>query len=221
MPAHAPSATEPARRWPSLWGDRRGIAAVEFGYIAPILLLLLMGTFEVSRAISIDRRINTVSANASEIVAREENITHADLAKIVEAMKHVMEPYTDDSLVVRLIGVRSSSTNAADTRVEWSYEYSNGMAASQPLTQCAPYALDNGLVGKNGAVVVAEVGYNYRPVFGEFIYRGLDLTAVDTQSGDTAGVNRNWSSRAVHAPRKGPVLVSEQCNGNTCCANWN
>ncbi|MBL8565006.1 MAG: pilus assembly protein [Hyphomicrobiaceae bacterium] len=206
--------TSASRRLHRLWRDRRGVAAVEFGYIAPILLLLLMGTFEVSRAISIDRRINTVSANASEIIAREEKITNADLAKIVEAMKHIMTPYADDSLVVRIIGVRASSTDANDTRVEWSYQYANG-SASTPLTKCSTYALDAGLVGKNGSVIVAEVGYNYEPVFGDFIYRGLDFTSVDSSSGDDAGVNRNWSSRAVHAPRKSCV----DYNNTNCVLN--
>ena len=200
-----------ARRLPS---DQRGIAAVEFGYIAPILLLMLMGTFEVSRAISIDRRINAVSANASEVIARMETVDNQDLQKIVEAMEHVMEPYNDGSLVVRLVGVKASSTSAADTRVEWSYQYANG-TASTPLAQCSPFTLESGLVGRNGSVIVAEVGYTYQPVFGDFIYRGLDFTTVGDTSGDTTGISRNWTSRAVHAPRKSCV----DYNGTNCVLN--
>lgn len=200
-----------AKRLPS---DQRGIAAVEFGYIAPILLLLLMGTFEVSRAISIDRRINAVSANASEVIARMETLDNDDLQKIVQAMQHIMEPYNDDSLVVRLIGVKASSTSATDTRVEWSYQYASG-STSTPLAQCSPYALEAGLVGRNGSVIVAEVGYTYQPVFGNFIYRGLDFTNVGDNADDTTGVNRNWTSRAVHAPRKSCV----DYNGTNCVLN--
>ena len=63
--------------------DKRGVAAVEFAYIAPILLVMLMATFELSRAVSIDRRLNSVSAMASELVAREEQIDAEDLKNII------------------------------------------------------------------------------------------------------------------------------------------
>lgn len=194
--------------------DRRGVAAVEFAYIAPVLLIMLMGTFEMSRGVSIDRRLNSVSAMASEIIAREDSITPTDLEKVAQSMKHVMEPYDDDTMVIRLIGVRASSTNATDTKVEWSYEYS-GNGSAVPYTQCTPYALDAGLVGKGGSVIVAEVGYTYAPVFGDFVYRQLDFTETDVENGDTSGINRNWKSKSFHAPRKSCV----DYNGTNCVLN--
>lgn len=193
--------------------DRRGVAAIEFAYIAPILLVILMATFEFSRAISIDRRLNAVSASASEVVAREDEITSSDLDKIAEAMRHVMEPYDDGSLVVRLIGVRASSTNAADTKVEWSYQYANG-SSSTPLAQCANYALENGLVNKNGSVIVAEVGYDYTPVFANFITTRLNFSALQSRPNST-GIPRNWTSKAIHAPRKSCV----DYNNTNCVLN--
>lgn len=191
--------------------DQRGVAAVEFGYIAPVLLLMLMGTFELSRGVSIDRRLNSVSAMASELISREDAITPADLDKVAAAMKHVMEPYDDDSMVIRLIGVRANSTNASNTKVEWSYEFS-GAGTTVPYAQCSPYSLDTGLVGKGGSVIVAEVGYTYQPVFGGFVYGGLDFTETNVDEGDTSGINRNWTSKAFHAPRKSCV----DYNGTNC-----
>lgn len=194
--------------------DQRGVAAIEFAYIAPVLLIMLMGTFEMSRAVSIDRRLNSVSAMASEIISREDAITPADLDKVADAMKHVMEPYGDDTLVVRLVGVRASSTNASDTKVEWSYEHS-GVGTSVPYPKCQQYTLDTGLVGKGGSVIVAEVGYTYEPVFGSFVYGNLDFTQTNVNSGDSTGINRNWTSKAFHAPRKSCV----DYNGTNCILN--
>lgn len=199
--------------------ETSGIAAIEFAYIAPVLLIMLMGTFEISRAVSIDRRINSVSAMASEVVAREETaMTVQDLDKIAEAMEHVMAPYGDDTVVVRLVAVQASTTDANDTRVIWSYEHS-GSGSSTPLAQCSPYALDAGLVSRGTGVIVAEVGYTYAPVFGDFVYRELDFTALDEASGDTSGIARNWKSRSFHAPRKGlPTRSGVTCNGGQCPA---
>ena len=37
-----------------------GIAAVEFAYLAPIMLLIFAGAFELSRAIGVDRRFSII-----------------------------------------------------------------------------------------------------------------------------------------------------------------
>ena len=36
--------------------DCEGVAAIEFGYLAPVMLIMLIGTLEASRAINMDRR---------------------------------------------------------------------------------------------------------------------------------------------------------------------
>lgn len=206
-------------RFKTLKSDASGIAAVEFGYIAPVLLIMLMGTFEVSRAVSIDRRINSVSATASELIAREDGmLSTQDLDKIAVAMKHVMAPYDDDTVVVRLVAVQASSSDVNDTRVIWSYQHASD-GDSEPYSQCSVYQLEDGLVSRGTGVIVAEVGYTYAPVFGNFIYRGLDFTAIDPDAGDTSGVDRNWTSKSYHAPRKGlPKREGVSCNGGQCPA---
>ena len=55
--------------------DARGVAAVEFAFIAPIMILLFVGTIELSAGISTDRKISRV---ASAIAAELQN--HAGLA---------------------------------------------------------------------------------------------------------------------------------------------
>ena len=79
----------------SIVRDRRGVAAVEFAYIAPVLLIMLMGTFELARGVSIDRRLNSVSAMASALIARADSTTPAALAKAAAAMplaRHSVRP---------------------------------------------------------------------------------------------------------------------------------
>jgi Flp pilus assembly protein TadG len=62
--------------------DEKGVAAVEFGLIAPVLLLMLVGTIEVSRAVSMDRRFGTVTSMVADLVAREKTITSGDVNSI-------------------------------------------------------------------------------------------------------------------------------------------
>lgn len=200
--------------------DIRGVAAVEFAYIAPILLVMLMATFELSRAVSIDRRLNSVSAMASELVAREEQVDDADLKNIFRSLNHVLKPYDDDSLVVRLTQIRTDTTGA--TKVEWSTEInstlvqdSNGDPLPKPYTQCSPFNVDAELKQNGSRVVVAEVGYNYQPVFGNFIYRDFSLEGLKQKRNDVSGLAGSWSSKAYHSPRWNCVAY-QSANCVTC-----
>jgi Flp pilus assembly protein TadG len=195
--------------------DERGVAAVEFAYIAPILLVMLMATFELSRAVSIDRRLNSVSAMASELVAREEQVNADDLKNIYLSLDHVLKPYNDNSLVVRLTQVRTDNNGA--TKIEWSREIDHAGNVTEPggNQQCQNYQLDAELKQNGSRIVVAEVGYNYQPVFGNFIYRGFSLQGLKQKRNDVDGLQGSWSSKAYYSPRWNCVAF-ETANCQTC-----
>ncbi len=195
--------------------DERGVAAIEFAYIAPILLVMLMATFELSRAVSIDRRLNSVSAMASELVAREEQVNADDLKKIYLSLDHVLKPYNDNSLVVRLTQVRTDNNGA--TKIEWSREIDHAGNVTEPSgnQQCQNYQIDAELKQNGSRVVVAEVGYNYQPVFGNFIFRGFSFQGLKQKRNDVDGLQGSWSSKAYYSPRWNCVAF-ETANCQTC-----
>ena len=200
--------------------DSKGVAAIEFAYIAPILLVMLMATFELSRAISIDRRLNSVSAMASELVAREEQVAAGDLKNIYRSLNHVMEPYDDNSLVVRLIQVRTDLNGA--TKVEWSSEINSTAvqdAGNSPLpapySQCSTYNIDAELKQNGSRVVVGEVGYNYQPIFGNFVFGDFSLEGLKTKRNQISGLAGSWSSKAYYSPRWNCVAYNA-ANCQTC-----
>ena len=68
--------------------DIRGVAAVEFGLIAPVLLLILVVVAEVTRGVAIDRRLGQVTSMIADLVSREENMSSADLNSIYTIAGH-------------------------------------------------------------------------------------------------------------------------------------
>ena len=48
-----------------VWRRNDGMAATEFGILAPLLILMYLGTVEVSRAIDIDRQFTSATAMAA------------------------------------------------------------------------------------------------------------------------------------------------------------
>lgn len=67
----------------SLLRESSGVAAVEFAFLAPLLMLMTFGTFEITRALIVHKRFQKATAMIGDLVAREQQLgeTSAD-AKI-------------------------------------------------------------------------------------------------------------------------------------------
>ena len=179
--------------------DTRGIAAVEFAYVVPVILLMLVGTVEASRAVSMDRRLALVTSMIADLVAREEKMTAADVNAIYNIVSQTMSPFDSSSLKVSIIPVKASPNDAAMTRVYAGTTNRPSLhGASQPA-KCSSYTLSSGLTGKGASVVVVETSYEYKPVFLNYIFG----TAT-------------WTDKAVAAPRNSCVDFDGDNCVSTC-----
>lgn len=180
--------------------DIRGVAAVEFGLIAPVLLIMLVGVFEVTRAVSIDRRFGQVTSMVADLIAREENITAADVNAIYGIVDHVMGVWGTDTLKLHVIPVRAKDDDPTILQVyaEVTNRPSYGGEATLKA-RCAQYmGLSNNLLGAGGTAIVVEAEYSYTPL----IAGGLMTTQA-------------WEDRAVLAPRNSCVDFDD----NNCLPN--
>lgn len=61
--------------------DRRGVAAIEFALIVPIMSAMFIGAVELSQVITVDRRVTQVASATADLVARaEKQISHTETA---------------------------------------------------------------------------------------------------------------------------------------------
>lgn len=93
--------------------DSRGVAAVEFAFIAPLLLLLFIGTVEVSYLVSIDRKISRTSSAIADLVTQEANPNDQTLANFMGVAQRIMLPYTDriPCVVITTVEMEREDTN--------------------------------------------------------------------------------------------------------------
>jgi Flp pilus assembly protein TadG len=182
-----------------------GAAAVEFAFLAPLLLLMLLATIEIGRAVNTDRHFSAAVGTAGDLVAREEFLgkskaaAASNLDSMMQSVQHLMRPYDASSLKLAVISVRASPTDATDTRVSWSYSH-NGMSAP---ADCSSYALPNNIVGKGGSVIVVDATYVFKPLFGDF---------VPGMSGAMT-----WTDKSYHSPRNSCVDYVEGDNCTKSC----
>jgi Flp pilus assembly protein TadG len=79
--------------------DRRGIAAVEFAFIAPALIFLVMGVFEMSSRFRAAEEATRYVHQVADLVSRENDLTTEQLGLIYGAAVHMMAPLsTTDNL---------------------------------------------------------------------------------------------------------------------------
>jgi Flp pilus assembly protein TadG len=95
--------------------NSRGVAAVEFALIAPILLILFIGSAEVSLLISVDRKLSRTSSAIADLVAQESDYTtatkQAELKAIFGVTERIMYPYSDRIPCVVITVVRIEAEN--------------------------------------------------------------------------------------------------------------
>jgi Flp pilus assembly protein TadG len=179
--------------------DVRGIAAVEFGLIVPLLLLMLIGTVEVSRAVAMDRRFNLVTTMVADLVAREDKITAADLTAIYKIVNQVMSPYDASSLKVSVIPVMASSTNASNTKVYAGTANRPSHNGGPQLAKCASYTLTQSLIAKGASVIVVETSYTFEPIFLNYVLG-----------------KSSWTDKAYAIPRRSCVIFEGDKCLTTC-----
>ncbi|MFA5901931.1 MAG: TadE/TadG family type IV pilus assembly protein [Hyphomicrobium sp.] len=188
----------------SFVADIRGAAAIEFGFLAPLLMLMLLGTIELGRAISTDRHFTTAISSAGDLVAREQNLGTTDAAAksnldgMMLSIKHLMQPYESNTLKLSVYSVKASTTQADKGKVEWVYSY-NG--ASAPA-KCSDYTLPTGLISKGGSVIVVDGTYQFKSLFGSYV-PGMNPSMT-------------WQEKSYHSPRN---VCVDYVEGKNCISS--
>lgn len=75
-----------------LLSDRRGVAAAEFALIAPALIFLIMGVFEMSFRFRANEEATRYVHQVADIVSRETELEESDLQEIYDAAIFMMKP---------------------------------------------------------------------------------------------------------------------------------
>jgi len=163
---HALALTTSLRSWGSRWLrlallDRRGVAALEFGLIVPLLIGLYVGAVEIGNLLSIDRRLSEVTSTAADLTAQVQTVSTADLADITTAAESIITKSYLTSMTPPKIVLSSVVADANNTpKVAWSYAV-NG---ATPRTTNSVVTLPTGLTQASSSVIMAEVTYAYAPL---------------------------------------------------------
>jgi Flp pilus assembly protein TadG len=142
----------------SLMEDRRGIAATEFAFIVPIMLVLFFGTVEISSGVAVDRKVTLMARTLADLTSQTLSVANSDLTNFFELSTAIMTPYsgTPAQATISELYVDPKTLQA---RVEWSQ-------GAVPRTTSSPVSIPTGLAVGGTYLIFSEVSYLYVPAVG-------------------------------------------------------
>ncbi len=138
--------------------ETKGVAAIEFAFIAPLMLVMYVGTMEISNAVSANRKLSRVSSTLGDLLTQSECFTDDTLADIVKVADDIMYPY-ENQLSIQLNGVL---TTDGVSKVQWSRAY--GLAT--PLATGTEYVVPDKIKIDDNFLVAAQIKMSYTPSVG-------------------------------------------------------
>jgi len=140
--------------------DQKGMAAVEFGLILPVLAILLIGSVTAFDTYKSDRATSITANTIVDLVSRQPEMNDTIRDNLFAAGQGLIAPYGSASSLG--ISISSISFNGTDLVVDWSEANANGNI----LTDGGIASLDLPNIPENESVIFVRVENNYAPIFG-------------------------------------------------------
>ena len=160
--------------------DDRGIAAVEFAMIAPLMIVMIFGMIDVSMGVGVDRKVTMVAQSMSDLASRATSVDSTEFANFTAIGVAMLSPYPTADLSVVISQIYIDPKNNGAGKVYWS----NNTAVRAVNSS---YPVPAGLIGKDSAgtvlpdqyLILAEVKYIYKPIIGYVVAKaGITLSEV-------------------------------------------
>lgn len=133
--------------------DQRGSAAVEFAFIAPIMLIMYFGLAEMTQGMMASRRAHHVASTIGDLVTQSPSMNQASIDDVFLIGDAILKPFPTGSLSMRVSSIK------ADAGGNLSVVWTKHKGSFGDLTSTA--SLPSGLLTPDESVVVAESAYTY------------------------------------------------------------
>jgi Flp pilus assembly protein TadG len=181
--------------------DPRGVSAVEFAFVFPVMVLLYLGGTAMTQGVVLKRKTTLVTRTVGDLVSQYTQIVDTDKTAIFSAATAVIQPYASGQLSVIVSSVVIDANGNAT--IAWS----DSTSTTTPHTVNAPVTLPTGIAPTdsngnfiaNATVIWAEGQYAYTLPVGSGV---LGITSM------------TLSEQFYLRPRR--VSAIKRCTTGTC-----
>ena len=149
--------------------DVSGFSAIEFGFIAPLMVTMYFGIAEVGNYILADQKVTAVAATAADLVTQSTQITNAGMADIMASLNVIIAPFNPAAAQFRISSIVADAKG--NTTVAWS-----DAVHMSPRSVGSTVSMPADLVPANQSVVMAEITFTYTSLVGMFLTNGITVS---------------------------------------------
>lgn len=159
-----------SRRLSRFTRDDRGVSAVEFALVLPLMIVLFFGCVEACQTITIDRKVTLTARTVADLVAQVATIDNAGVDSVLGASTTILAPYSRANATVTVSVVKIDKDGRAT--IDWSRSTNGAAAHSSGASVNVPEALRT----PNTSLVWGETAYNYTPTLTQTVTGPMTLS---------------------------------------------
>ncbi|UDL92803.1 pilus assembly protein [Mesorhizobium sp. PAMC28654] len=107
--------------------DRRGVAAIEFAFIVPVLLIMYFTTMEASQAIEASKKVSRIGSMVADLVTQQQTIVKADIDAIMQIGTSTLQPYNRSVPDIIITAIQVTTDATPRVLVVWSRRVVGGV----------------------------------------------------------------------------------------------
>jgi len=139
-----------------LRGNQSGVGAVEFALIAPVLIMLYMGSLEVSVAMSVNKKLARAASTVADLVTQDSEVDKKFLESMVNVAQSVMTPFPADGVKMKITGISIDGSGVGKAMWSWKED------KSTPYAKNSIQTLPKDLAIPNTFLVRTEVEFDHK-----------------------------------------------------------
>jgi Flp pilus assembly protein TadG len=190
--------------------DRRGVAAIEFAMIVPVMLMLFFGTVEFSSGVAVDRKVTLIARTLSDVTSQSPSVATTDFNNFFTAGCAIMYPYagpppctTANNPMTAVISELYIDTTLK-VKVEWSVGYQGGVALTPGQPPPPTLVVSPSLLVSDTYLIVSQVTYTYVPAVNYLNMMGSGTTGIKLSD---VAYTRPRQSKCVIYPTPSPGVT--------------
>lgn len=170
--------------------DERGVSAIEFVLIFPLLVTMMAGTVDIGQALTVSRKMNQVVSTLGDMTSQQTAWTTSDIDAIIAGTATIIEPFSKTDLKIDLVVLDVNASLAAT--VNWGRGYNKTALAKN---SASPVTIPTNIAQSGVQLIAVKATYSLTTPFSKLL---KPITGVTTY---------NYQKTYIMRPRNGNAIT--------------
>ena len=171
-------------------GDERGVSAIEFVLIFPLLVGMLAGTVDIGQALTVSRKMNQVASTLGDIASQKASWTTTDIDAIMAGSASIIEPFNKSDLKIDLAILDVDTSLVA--KVSWARGYNKSALVK---SDASPVTIPTNIAQSGVQLIAVKATFTLTTPFSKLLQ---PVTGVTTY---------NYQKTYIMRPRNGDTIT--------------